>query len=222
MINRVIPEKHVTSIINGELYFSPCSSFVDLLEFRFAYCWDEFELATETGQADIFNKCIRKSFSDEKVQKAIEGTSISCWSLEPERPFMWEVYGQSKPAVMLTMHEKDFQQYIIRHKGECATAVGPVTYNFTRSNTRPPFVTPTTHPKYYENFHLFFHKHGFYEFEKEFRATIFERGPVVLPLEDQLIRWVTLSPLAQLNPGLVEGLEKRFGSRVQKSRLQWS
>jgi hypothetical protein len=221
MINKIIPEKHVPSIINGELYFSPCKSFVDLLEFRFAYCWEAFQLASAHGRPEIFGKCIRRSFSDEKVQKTIEDASISCWAKQPERPFMWEVYGQSKPAIMLTMREDEFERYVKRHKGDCA-AIGPVTYHFNPSNTEPPFVNPATHPDYRKHYNLFFHKHEFYEFENEFRAAIFGPGRVILPLEDQLVKGITLSPLASLSPSLVEGLKERFGNRVQESKLRWN
>ena len=45
---------------------------------------------------------------------------------------------------------------------------------------------------------------------------------VQLALPDEMIKEITISPLASLQPSLLTDLKKRFGDRVQDSRLYWS
>src|SRR5262249_33279709 len=162
----------IQCIIEGVLYFSPCRTFVDLLEFRFGYCWDAFELAREKKDLEIFNQCVRKTFGDNSVQERINNTVVSCWSYDGERPYMWEVYGHSQAAIMLTADENEIATLIRNARGDTASA-GPVRYGFKTSHVRPEFILPIRNPEWEEYYDLFFHKHEFYEFEKEFRAVIF-------------------------------------------------
>jgi hypothetical protein len=221
LIHRVIPEKHVQSIIDGQLYFVPCKTFVDLLEFRFAYCRDSYEIAQIEGKPEIFDGCIRRTFSNEKVQERIDGTSISCWTYQSERPFMWEVYAHSEPAIILTLDEHEFEIYVKEQKRDLVAA-GRVRYQFAPpSMTHPEFLVVARDPDWNKDFDLFFHKHGFYGFEREFRAAIFEPGPVNLPLQDQMVKSITLSPLALLNPDLLKALREQFRDRVRESQIRW-
>ncbi len=216
-IHRVVPERHIQTVINGLFHFAPCRSFVDLLEFRFAHCGDHYTLAQELGRPEIFDTCIRNSFSDNTVQEKIDGASIACWTTQPERPFMWEIYGHSRAAIILTLDENSFALHVRHLKGDrCAT--GPVRYGFAGpSSVRPEFIAGADRADL-DHFDLFFHKHAFYSFEKEFRAVIFEPGPTTLPLMDDLVISVTLSPCEELRPDLLDGLRARFGNRVRESR----
>jgi hypothetical protein len=222
LIKRVIREEHVQPIIDGLLYFSPCRTFVDLLEFRFGYCWDQFELARSERKPEIFHRCIQQTFSNEHVQQRINETVISCWSYNSESPYMLEVYGSSKAAIIVTADEDELVTLMKEKWGDDASA-GPVRYGFKRSLVRPEFIASIHDPRWEEDYDLFFHKHEFYEFEKEFRAVIFgQTEGVQLVLPDEIIKEITISPLASLQPSLLTGLKKRFGDRVQDSQLCWS
>ena len=158
LIKRVISQEHIQSIIEDVLYFSPCRTFVDLLEFRFGYCWDQFELADAKRKPEIFERCVQNTFNDEHVQQRIHSTAISCWSYNSESPYMWEVYGQSKAAIIVTVDENELSNYVKQEWGENAVS-GPVRYNFETSQPHPEFITPTHDPRWNEDFDLFFHKH---------------------------------------------------------------
>src|ERR1022692_790862 len=222
LIKRVISQEHIQSIIEDVLYFSPCRTFVDLLEFRFGYCWDQFELADAKRKPEIFERCVQNTFNDEHVQQRIHSTAISCWSYNSESPYMWEVYGQSKAAIIVTVDENELSNYVKQEWGENAVS-GPVRYNFETSQPHPEFITPTHDPRWNEDFDLFFHKHKFYKFEHEFRAVIFgQTDAVKMVLPTKMVKEITLSPLAALQPPLLAALREHFGARVQESRLSWS
>jgi hypothetical protein len=204
------------------LYFSPCRTFVDLLEFRFAYCWDQFGLAGARGDPEIFNRCVRDTFSNESVQKRINETVISCWSFNQESPYMWETYARSEPAIIVTL-KKDDLSALVKHKHGKDSVSGAVRYHFQPSCVFPEFITSTDDPQWEKDYDLFFHKHQFYGFENEFRAVIF--GPaeaVKLPLPNGMVQEITLSLHARVEASLVTALKRQFGERVQESRLHWS
>ena len=216
LIHRIIPEQHIATLTGGILYFSPCDKFVDQLEFRFAYCRDAFEVG---GDEQLAN-CVRSSFSDEEVTRKITETSISCWTSHPdERAFMWEVYGGFSPAVLVSADESVLLDHVTRHKGPERTASGPVTYHFLTSFVRPQFLTPPSDPSLNADYDLFFHKHGFYSYEKEYRIVIFERGPIEVPLPPEIIQRVTLSPFGQISSANRGMLEQVFGNRLFSSSL---
>jgi hypothetical protein len=221
-IKRVIREEHIQSIIDGMLYFAPCRTFVDSLEFRFGYCWGQFELARAEGKPEIFEHCIRETLRNEHVQQRINETVISCWSYNSESPYMWEVYGGSKAAVIVTADEDDLRTFLNEKWGDDATA-GPVRYGFKTSLVCPDFIDSVHDPRWEKDYDLFFHKQEFYEFEKEFRAVIFgQMEGLRLALPDEMIKGITISPLAQLQPSLLADLTLRFRDRVQDSSLCWS
>jgi hypothetical protein len=222
LIKRVIRQEHVQSIIDGKLFFSPCRTFVDLLEFRFGYCWDSFELARAEGRPEIFERCVQKAFSDEHVQQRINETVISCWSYNVESPYMWEVYAQSKAAIIMTVKEDELVNYVKQHWGDNA-ATGAVKYAFETSSIFPEFIAPAHDPRWHKDFDLFFHKDRFYKFEQESRAVIFGHTKAVeMTLPDAMVQEITLSPLAPLERSLLAALKEQFGERVQDSRLHWS
>jgi hypothetical protein len=221
LIKRVIPERHVQSVIDGKLFFSPCRTFVDLLEFRFGYCWDSFELARAKGQPEIFENCVQKTFSDKDVQQRINETVVSCWSYNIESPYMWEVYAQSKAAIIITVKEDDLVNYVKQHWGDNAAA-GAVRYAFETSSIFPEFIAPAHDPRWDKDFDLFFHKHQFYKFEHEFRAVIFGHTKAVeMTLPDAMVQEITPSPLVPLERSLSAALKKQFGGRVQDPQLRW-
>ena len=223
-IRRVVRAEYVQSVIDGKLHFSPCKTFVDLLEFRFGYCWDAFEIAREKRDPEIFNDSIRRSFSNKQVQERINEAVISCWSYNPESPWMWEVYGRSEAAIMLTAESEKLSHYV-KEQWDDAALAGPVRYDFAISSIHPEFIGITDNPRWKDDYHLFFHKHKFYGFEQEFRAVIFgQLSPVELDLPDGIITGVTLPPsqLPSLQPAVIRSLEKRFGNMVRPSTLSWS
>jgi hypothetical protein len=219
LIHRVVPERHIRSLTDGFLYFSPCDKFVDQLEFRFGYCRDAFEL----GGDKALLKCVRASFSNPKVDAKIANTSISCWSKHPqERAFMWEVYGKQSPAILITSESSVLEAHVRQIKGSDRTSAGPVRYHFFTSSIFPQFVTPPSDEGVRVDFDLFFEKHGFYSYEDEFRMVIAERGPVMIPLPESLIQAVTLSPFGQLQPDNLRLLREKFSKRVVPSSIKLS
>lgn len=138
---------------------------------------------------------------------------------------MWEVYGQSDAAIIVTAESDEIADYVTSKRGDAAPT-GPVTYDFEASSTCPEFIGQTNNPQWNDDYHLFFHKHEFYKFESEFRAVIFgESNGVCLPLPVEMVKEITLPPaqLPQLDPNLVERLKSQFGGLVvQPSTLCWS
>ena len=217
VIHRLIPERHITTLTDGFLHFSPCDRFVDQLEFRFGYCRDAFEI----GGDEALARCVRASFNDPGVERKIANTSISCWSRHPqERAFMWEVYGKSQPAILIVSDDGALQTHVRQIKGTETTSAGPVRYHFFTSQVFPEFVAPPSNSDLRVDFDLFFEKHGFYEYEKEFRIVIAERGPVMIPLADDLIQRVILSPFGHLQPANLSLLQEKFAGRVAPSSIQ--
>ena len=49
------------------------------------------------------------------------------------------------------------------------------------------------------------------------RRSFFEAGSTMLPLEDELVKFITRSPFAELRADLLGGLRVRFGSCVRQS-----
>ena len=189
-IRRVIRADHIKSLFKskdgkGTLDFSPCRTFVDLLEFRFGCCWDKFDLAHAKQDPEIFNACIQETFADGDIQKRINETAITCWSRSPESPWMWEVYANSEAAIILTADAEKLSNYVKQKMGGNFALAGPVRYNFEISMVCPEFIGITNDPKWKKDYDLFFHKHSFYKFENEFRAVIFgQRAEVELELPD--------------------------------------
>ena len=215
LIHRIVRETHIQSIVDSLLYFAPCNHFVDLLEFRFAYCRDQFELGQES-----FEACVQNSFRDQHVQQRIANTSISCWTQHAnEVLFAWEVYGKSAPAIRLSVDSAKLDAHVRKYK-PASTSSGPVTYHFVTSMVRPQFLSPPAQPDFTEDFDLFFHKHGFYSYESEFRIVISEEGPIMIPFPHDLITSVTLSPFGSLNAELTTALNKKFGERVRPSGIR--
>ena len=225
-IRRVIRAGHIPTVIDGKMRFSPCNTFVDLFEFRFAHCWKEFFTGEASGSWTSFNECIRKSFNDLSIRQKIDTTCISCWSFNAEKPYMWEVYAQNQAAIILTARDDRVLSYVRSKVGMKNSHGGDITYHQKQSLVRPKTTTVSaTIEEDPDRFYFFFHKHGFYEFEDEFRLVIGEPGPVDLPIPDDLIEGITLPPEQfphKLDPDLLKGLTGRFGAdKLHKSQLHW-
>jgi hypothetical protein len=215
LVHRIIRDAHIGALLDGFLYFAPCNQFVDLLEFRFAHCRDHFELGAEP-----FERCIQKSFQDKNVQRRIAAASISCWTQHSsEMLFTWEVYGKCVPAIRLSADSSALDAHVRQYK-PAITSSGPVTYHFATSLVRPQFLTPLTEPDSKKDFDLFFHKHGFFSYESEFRIVISEKGPLMIPIGDDLISSITISPFGSLAQETVTALRERFGDRVRPSAIR--
>ena len=94
---------------------------------------------------------------------------------------------------------------------------GFVTYHFHSNEIFPQFPKPFNNPtnEQREKFHLFFHKHGFYDYEAEYRIVLFQDGPVMLRLPDKLIQSVSTSPFGLPNEELNVMLRSRFGEKLR-------
>ena len=217
LIHRIIPERHIETLLEGYLYFSPCDEFVDPLEFRFGLCQDAFDLGGDKALA----QCVRASFKKPEVERKIANTSISCWmQYSEERAFMWEVYGQQLPAILVTAESGVLQAHLRTVMGSAKTSAGEVQYHFLPSQTHPPFYIPPTDASAKVQFHLFFHKHGYYSYEKEFRMVLDELGPIRIPLPSHLITRVTISPFGRLAPANTNRLREMFAGRVEPSSIK--
>ena len=67
--------------------------------------------------------------------------------------------------------------------------------------------------------HFFFHKRASFEWELEYRLIVEASGPVCIPLRDEIIESVVISPVAKLDPDIEKLIRQRFGSRTQN--LHW-
>src|SRR5438552_2314987 len=180
MIHRYIPAHHVLGFLQHGHRFSRCDSFVDLLEFRLGYCcfkgcdsWSELR------------RCVENTFKHEVVNRTIEGASISCWTeCSTSEAWPWAIYGKGDGAIRISVELQNFMSYV-RSFGIPGVA-GSVTYYFRPSNVRPQFLEPFNNPtgQDRDEHHLFFHKHGFYDYEREFRVVLFEQGPLTKNFPD--------------------------------------
>lgn len=66
--------------------------------------------------------------------------------------------------------------------------------------------------------HFFFHKRGCFEWEQEYRVIVEANGPVRIPLKDEMVESVVISPVAKLDPNIEKLIRERFGGRVQNLR----
>jgi hypothetical protein len=88
------------------------------------------------------------------------------------------------------------------------------------SSVRPEFLERFNGltPDQEEDFHLFFHKHPFYTNEDEFRIVLFTAGPLCVPISNELVSTITISPFG-LSAGIRRDLEDLFDERVYGSSL---
>lgn len=220
LVSQIIPAEHVSSFLEQGHYFAPCSSFVDLMEFRYGYCL--FNSAASTP-AEI-QGCVRKTFDNAGITDRIMSASISCWSRQTwpqtENCALWQVYGRGAPAIQVTVEAQTFFAYIKGRHPQCTG--GHVTYANQPSATDSEMCERgLLNPEQNEDWHLFFHKHGFYGWEKEFRIVIFTTEPTFVPISDSLVESIIISPCERLTPNTERALRERFGARVLVSALRF-
>lgn len=218
LVSQIIPAEHISSFLRNGHYFAPCSSFVDLMEFRYGHCL--FNSAAST--AAEMQACIQRTFENPAVNRCIETAYISCWTRRrPERAescAMREVYGRGEAAIQVTVEAKRFFDYITTRHPPCVG--GRVMYAGQSSMTDPEMCElGSLDQEQRENYHLFFHKHAFHAWEHEFRTVIFANDPFFVPIPDCLVESVTISPFGQLSPSTERSLRERFNARVSASGL---
>ena len=216
LVHQTIPQEHVPAFLKRGHFFAPCNTFVDLMEFRYGYC-----LFNSDESPEGLTACLRKTFQDEDINRSIDSTCVSCWTSSGESFAMWEVYGRGDAAIRISVDHNDFREHVQAQVGMGISA-GPVTYAGLTSLTRPQFVTEA-HDRTEEQKridYLFFHKHGFYTWEQEFRLILFQQGPVSIPIAPTLIQRVAISPFGKLDRMQEDSLRQQFGDRVRTSNLK--
>ncbi len=219
LVSQIIPADHVSSFLHKGHFFAQCSSFVDMMEFRYGYCL--FNSGASTP-AEV-QTCVQRTFSNLHINRCIESACISCWTRRqaerPESCAMWEVYGKGQPAIQVTVEAKRFFDYIKDRHPHCVG--GNVTYDGQSSMINPQMWEPgLLTDEQRQNCDLFFHKHGFYVWENEFRTVIFASEPSFIPISDDLIESVTISPCGELPADAKRLLNERFPDCVSVSALQ--
>jgi hypothetical protein len=220
LVHQTIPEEYLPAFLDRGHYFAPCSTFVDLMEFRFGYC-----LFNSDGSTAGLTSCIRETFKNENVNRWIDSTSVSCWTTDSDERFaMWELYGKRYAAIRISADQDQLKEYFDSETTRSKVTSGPVTYAGQVSMVRPQFLCQSNDMTEEENqiYDLFFHKHGFYTWEQEFRLILFQKGPVSIPLKPDLIQRITISPFGKLDLKLEDTFRQRFGDRVKASNLQVS
>jgi hypothetical protein len=94
-------------------------------------------------------------------------------------------------------------------------AFGRVTYEGMTSMVRPQFLAHWGLSDAEDSIHhFFFHKRGCYEWEQEFRVILGSNESAWIPLVDDMIESIVISPLATLDPTTERLLRDRFGDHV--------
>ena len=140
LVSQIIPADHVSSFLHKGHFFAQCSSFVDMMEFRYGYCL--FNSGASTP-AEV-QTCVQRTFSNLHINRCIESACISCWTRRraerPESCAMWEVYGKGQPAIQVTVEAKRFFDYIKDRHPHCVG--GNVTYDGQFSTINPQMWEP--------------------------------------------------------------------------------
>jgi hypothetical protein len=127
---------------------------------------------------------------------------------------MWNVYGQRGAAIRISVNTERFCQHV-QQQGY-RLACGRVTYEGMVSLVRPQFLFRWGLREAEDSVHnFFFHKQGCYVWEQEFRVILASEQPVSIPLIDEMIDSVIMSPIQRLASRLEELVRERFGDRVQ-------
>lgn len=221
LIHRIIPAHRVESFLDEGLRFARCDSFVDVLEFRLAYC--SFH-APQTWTWQDLQRSIGGSFKSAKVNEAISNASISCWFGWKEdamaKAFMWDIYGKGAGAVRISVNPEHLISHLRWETGSSKTpgVACSVTYGFSESTVSPPeyYLLNGLTPSQHEHYDLFFHKHHFFDYEDEFRIVLFKSGPVAISLPIDVIEFVTLSPAGPPTREVLSLLRSRFDEKLRE------
>ena len=214
-VYQYLPFRHAPSLKKDGVHFSKCSEFVDLMEFRFGY------LGFQGCDIRELSRKLPSVFSNEHINQLVDSSYVSCWTEDSqERYSMWELYGRRQKAIRIRV---DRDGLICRFSRLGFPGVyGSITYQFTHSRIRPEFLgkTGSLNADQDEYYHLFFHKHGFYCYEDEFRLVCFT-SPMQLIVED-LVSEVRMSPFAQWTESERIDLQTLFPGKVEDSALEVS
>jgi hypothetical protein len=213
LLHQTIPAKHIGSLLRDGHYFTPCRSFPDKMEFYYGYCL--FNCAMFSEQ-DI-EKCVEHARNNPEINQWVHSTCVSCWVSDlRDETAMWEVHGKQSAAIRISINANRLCQHV-QAQGH-RIAFGRVTYEGLTSLVRPQFLAHWGLTQAEDAIHhFFFHKRGCYQWEQEFRVILESSEAVCVPLVDDTIEWVMISPLGKLDPKLETSLRDRFGDRVRTS-----
>jgi hypothetical protein len=212
-IYRYISVDRALALASSGLRFTPCPQFVDKLEFWFGYAHSFRQSDWESLDA-LLPDLLKKP----DLQAVIRSASISCWTEDQfERYAMWEVYGRRDVCVRVRVNREALENRL--QSTSLRGAYGSVIYAGRRSLTIHEMTTvmrklTKDESEYY---HLFFHKHGFYRFEDEYRIVSFGQASSISV--DDLIEEVVTSPFGTWSTEEREKLERAFPGRVKSSML---
>jgi hypothetical protein len=128
---------------------------------------------------------------------------------------MWKEHGLDGPAIRISIGEDAFLRRV--HAGGHQTASGRTIYGGMVSLTHPQFHFRWNLGEAEDAiYHLFFDKRLCYDWEAEFRVVLFAKAGLFIPRAPE-IESVIASPLAPLDPKLVQSLRQAFGSRFYES-----
>jgi hypothetical protein len=221
LIHRIIPAHRVESFLEEGLRFARCDSFVDVLEFRLAYC--SFRAPPTSTWQDL-QQCVGRSFKSERVNRTISNASISCWFGWNEghtpKPFMWEIYGKGGGAIRISVSSDRLIAHLrlATRNSNVPGVAGSVTYGLGSSAINPPIYEHWNEltSAQDEDYDLFFYKHHFFDYEDEFRVVLFGPGPIAIRIPTGVIEFVTLSPVGPPSPEVLSLLRSRFDNKLRE------
>lgn len=182
------------------------------MEFYYGYCLFNCAMFSES---DI-EKCVERATRDPKLNEWTRSTCVSCWvSQIQDEAAMWNVHGHKGAAIRIAVNADKFCTHV-QHQGH-RLAYGRVTYEGMTSLVFPQFLTRRELTEAEdERHHFFFHKRASFQWEQEFRVIAQVGGPIRVPLKDEVIESVVISPLANLDSEIEKLIRQRFGNRVRK------
>jgi hypothetical protein len=127
---------------------------------------------------------------------------------------MWRVHGKGGPAIRISVNADRFCAYV-QEQGY-GLAFGRVKYEDMTSMIRPQFLAHWGLSEAEDSIHhFFFHKRGCYEWEQEFRVILASSEPMNIPVKDEIIESVIISPVQKLDPQIETLVRQRFGDRME-------
>lgn len=208
--------------------FTPCSYFVDKLEFRLGWIEDNYN-KNRWEHWDEMDRYLAKTFSDCKLNQYLSQAHVSCWTEEgKEKEFMWEFYGgKFLQSVRVKVNEERLQNRFLAYCDQIGVhrkICGYVSYGVDEDRHKPRFYSDSDDfapkesdlPQY-----LFLRKHHFFLPEAEYRFVVIEppKGAFFLPYHD-LIKEIVLSPLVKWKEEDIEKIRTSLpGAQVNPSRM---
>jgi len=181
------------------------------MEFYYGYCLFNCAMFSES---DV-EKCVEHATHNSELNQWTHCTCVSCWvSQIRDEAAMWNVHGHAGPAIRIAVNADSFCAHVRQHGYRLAS--GRVTYEGMTSMVFPQFLSRWELTEAEDSIHhFFFHKRGSFEWEQEYRIIVGANGPVRIPLKDEMVESVAISPVVKLDPDVEKLVRQRFGSRVQ-------